>query len=359
MSIRFSDRAVVRWGIIGCGDVTEVKSGPGFQKARGSQLVAVMRRTRDLAQDYARRHGVPRWYDDARALVNDAEVDAIYVATPPNAHLEGVQLAAAAGKPVYVEKPMARHTAECDAMLASCRAAQQPLFVAYYRRALPRFLKVRELLAAKAVGRLTGFHYRFAAPGGGGTGVITHGGPPQPQWRTRVPVSGGGLLLDLGSHALDLLDFFGGPLQQVIGYAERVATPGDVEDVVTMTFRTADNVPGTASWNFASQAREDLLEFSGPEGRISLSVFGHEPVRLETARGVEHFEFTPPPHIAQPLIQTVVDDLLGRGTCPSSGESARRTNVVMDQLLDTYYGGRIDAFWTRPQTWPGRNRFPA
>lgn len=349
-------RDSIRWGIIGCGDVCEVKSGPGFQKARGSQLVAVMRRNAALAADYARRHGVPRHYSDARALVADPEVDAVYVATPPGAHLEGVQLAAAARKPVYVEKPMARHTPECDAMIAACAAAQQKLFVAYYRRALPRFLKVRELLASGVLGTFTALHYRFSSPGHAGTGAVAHGGPAQPSWRTDAPTSGGGLLLDLGSHALDLLDFFGGALQHVNGHATRLATSGDVEDAVAMTFLTADGVPGTAAWNFASFVKEDVLELAGTRGRVSLSVFGHEPVRLETASGVEHFAFDPPPHIAQPLIQTVVDDLLGRGTCLSTGESARRTQLVMDHVLDAYYGGRRDAFWTRPETWPGSKR---
>src|SRR5438034_10014477 len=105
----FKDRSLIRWGMIGCGDVTEIKSGPGFQKAHGSKLVAVMRRNGALAADYAKRHGVPRWYDDAKALVNDPEVDVVYVATPPGAHVEGALLAAAAGKPAYVEKPMARN----------------------------------------------------------------------------------------------------------------------------------------------------------------------------------------------------------------------------------------------------------
>src|SRR5688500_5443867 len=142
----------IRWGIIGCGDVTEVKSGPGFQKADHSALVAVMRRTGTLAEDYARRHGVPRWYDDARALVADPEVDAVYVATPPSTHLEYALLAARAGKPVYVEKPMARDHAECVAMVEGCRAAGVPLFVAYYRRSLARFLKIKELVDAGAIG---------------------------------------------------------------------------------------------------------------------------------------------------------------------------------------------------------------
>lgn len=340
-------RSTIRWGIIGCGDVTEVKSGPALQKARGSQLVAVMRRNGQLAADYAKRHGVPRWYDDVRALVNDREVDAVYVATPPGAHLEGTLLAAAAGKPVYVEKPMARNTRECDAMIAACAAAGQKLFVAYYRRALPRFVKAKELLESGAIGSLTGLSHRFASPGHAGTGVVAHGGPPQPSWRTNVPVSGGGLLLDLGSHALDLLDFFGGALQDVCGHAACIASPGEVEDTVALTFRTSSRVPGTATYNFASHVREDVMELTGAAGRLSFSVFGHEPLRLETARGVAQFEFPAPAHIAQPLIQTVVDDLLGRGRCPSTGETARRTSAVMDRVLAEYYGGREDDFWTR------------
>src|SRR5882757_10269989 len=104
---------LIRWGIIGCGDVTEVKSGPALQRATGSALVAVMRRDRAKAEDYARRHGVARAYDDAAALIADPDVDAVYVATPPSSHAAYTLAAARAGKPVYVEKPMALSHAEC------------------------------------------------------------------------------------------------------------------------------------------------------------------------------------------------------------------------------------------------------
>ena len=341
-------RDVIRWGILGCGDVTEVKSGPGFQKANGSQLVAVMRRNGALAADYAKRHGVPRWYDDARALVNDPEVDAVYVATPPGAHLDGALLVAAAGKPCYMEKPMARHTPEGDAMIAAFAQAKQKLFVAYYRRAMPRFLKALELLHGGALGQLTGINYRLATP------LPANADPTTGAWRIDATNAGGGLLLDVGSHLLDYLDLCLGPLEAVHGQAAKLASPTDVEDAVTMTFRTQAGVPGAASWNFASHAKDDTLEFQGTKGRVSFLFFSGEPLRLETAKGVELFDIPNPPHVAQPLIQTVVDDLLGRGTCPSTGESARRTQLVMDRVLTDYYGGREDAFWTRPQTWPKR-----
>ena len=338
-------RTTIRWGILGCGDVTEVKSGPGFKLTPGSELVAVMRRNGALAADYARRHGVPRWYDDAKKLVDDPEVDAVYVATPPGAHLDGALLAAAAGKPCYVEKPMARRTTECDAMIAAFTRAGQKLFVAYYRRALPRFLKVRELLEGGAIGRLTTINYRMAA---------APAAMNPPPWRLDAKHSGGGLLLDVGSHVLVFLDFCLGPLEGVHGQAARLGADTGGEDVVAMTFRTADGALGAATWNFASFAREDVLEFSGIGGRLTLNFFSADPVRLETANGIEHLDFPYPPHVAQPLIQTVVADLLGRGTCPSTADSARRTTVVLDRVLNDFYRGREDAFWTRPESWEAR-----
>src|SRR5689334_14273937 len=179
----------IRWGIIGCGDVTEVKSGPALQKARGSSLVAVMRRTGDLARDYAARHGVPRWYDDADALINDPEVDAVYVATPPSSHMDYVLRTAQAGKPVYVEKPMAREFSECRAMIEACRSANVPLFVAYYRRALPRFLKIKELIDSGTIGEVRSVIVTLLRPPQGNKVPRA----PLP-WRVPPGDAGGGLV---------------------------------------------------------------------------------------------------------------------------------------------------------------------
>ncbi len=340
LSPQFQGRSVVRWGIIGCGDVTEVKSGPGFRKAGGSQLVAVMRRNGALAADYAKRHGVPRWYDDAAKLLADPAVDAVCVATPPDTHCHYALLAAAAGKPAYVEKPMARHVAECDRMIEAFTKAGQKLFIAHYRRSLPRWKKVLQHVRDGALGRLTGVTYRLTMP--------KHLDPPA--WRTDVAQAGSGHFLDLGTHVLDLIDYIAGPLDEVRGVAANLGSDYPAEDSVAFSFR-AGGVPGVMSCNFAGLGREDLLSFTGTKGEIRLSVFGGEPVRCETASGVEHWDIPHPPHIAQPMIQDCVDDLLGRGTCPSTGDTARRTSQVMDTVLDAYYGGRGDEFWLRPERW--------
>jgi predicted dehydrogenase len=332
----------IRWGIIGCGDVCEKKSGPGFRLARDSALVAVMRRDGAKAADYAKRHGVPRWYDDAEKLIRDPEVDAVYVATPPGSHLEYAQRVAAAGKPCYVEKPMARSDGECQTMIETFARAKLPLFVAYYRRALPRFVKTKELIDGGAIGRITGCRYRMSR---------LYRPDPGSQWRTNAEQSGGGIFLDVGSHVLDLLDFLLGEFVEFDGSASTTGATA-VEDVVSLHFRTSRGIVGSASWNFATSVMEEQLEIDGTEGRLSMEVLGYTPLLL-TRAGEESqtIELPDPPHIQQPLIQSVADELLGRGKCPSTGASAARTSRVMDAALSRFYGGRDDQFWTRRETW--------
>ncbi|MGB5368066.1 MAG: Gfo/Idh/MocA family oxidoreductase [Polyangiales bacterium] len=338
----------IRWGIIGCGDVTEVKSGPAFRGADGSELVAVMRRSADAARDYAARHAVPRWYDDADALIHDEEVDAVYIATPPGAHLAHALRVAAAGKPCYVEKPMARNHPECRKMVEAFASCGVPLFVAHYRRALPRFLKAKELIDEGRIGRVTGVTYHYASPSHEGLDAADL------PWRLIAEQAGGGLFMDLGPHTLDILDFILGPLGDVRGTAANVASAHEVEDSVAMNFATPGGAIGAATWHFASQSREDWMSIIGTGGRVGLSTFGNEPVELHTSSGSETFDLPNRQPIQQPLIQTIVDELLGRGQCPSTGESGARTAAVMDAVLDDYYGGRDDRFWRRPTTWPGR-----
>ena len=319
----------IRWGIIGCGDVTEVKSGPAFQKADGSALVAVMRRNAALAEDYARRHGVPRWYADAQALIDDPGVDAIYVATPPSTHKHYTLLAAQAGKPVYVEKPMALNHAECQEMIATCQAASVPLFVAYYRRALPRFVKIKKLLEEGAIGAVRFVNivlYQPTRP--------AELDPATLPWRVQPEIAGGGHFVDLASHTLDFLDYVLGPVRAVQGFAGHQTGLYPAEDVVTGSFVFQSGVQGAGVWCFTAYDAHDSVEIVGERGRISFSTFGaDDPVRLVTADGADELHIPHPPHVQQPLIQTVVDELLGRGRCPSTGDSATRTSWVMDQML--------------------------
>ena len=315
----------VRWGIIGVGNVTERKSGPGFQQADRSELVAVMRRSGDLAADYARRNNVPRWYDDADQLINDPEVDAVYVATPPDSHREYAVRVAQAGKPVYVEKPMARTAVECEDMMSACDEAGVGLFVAYYRRAMPRFAAVKALLDSGRIGDLRSVSIRNERP------------PQEDEgWRVDPQISGGGHFVDLGSHILDLLDWLLGPVTHAAGAATNRGGRYPAEDLVTGVFSFGSGVEGVGVWNYDSFQYQDEIEIIGTTGALRFSCFADEPLRLRTVAGVEQIEAPYPETVQLPLIQTVVDALTGKGESPSSGQSAVRTARVIDGLLSDY-----------------------
>lgn len=337
---------IIRWGILGCGNVCEVKSGPGFQDADGSALTMVMRRTPLMAEDFATRHGVPNWTGDVDMLIEDADVDAVYIATPPGTHCEYALKVCATGKPCYVEKPMARSGAECDTMVKAFADAGVPLFVAYYRRRLPRFVKAKGLVESGQLGDIRSISYRWE-------GVADP--RKHPGWRVDAERAGGGLFLDLGSHTLNILDYILGPLLHANGEARNSAGLYEVEDRVDLRFSLGNGAAGSAAWDFAGREHVDLITITGDKATLSLSTFGNEPVKLEMHDGeTQTFDMPNPKTIQQPLIQAIVDELRGLGSCPSTGVTAARTSHVMDAALHSYYGGRGDAFWSRPGTWPGR-----
>ncbi len=319
----------VRWGIIGVGDVTEKKSGPGFQQAERSELVAVMRRSTDKVKDYAERHGVPKWYDDADKLIHDPDVDAVYIATPPDSHHDYTLQVAAAGKPVYVEKPVARTAEECEAMIAACKDAGVPLFVAYYRRAMPRFVKIKEMLDSGTIGEVRAVEVRLqlsASPSD--VGDIP--------WRVRPEVSGGGYFVDMGSHTLDFLDWMLGPIAKVTGFAANQAGRYPAEDIVSAAFEFESGVQGMGVWCFSGTQEVDSVNLIGSKGSLRFASFDGSPLHLTTGDGEEVIEAPYPETVQQPLIQEVVDALTGQGECSSTGESALRTAKVVDRLLEDY-----------------------
>lgn len=322
----------VKWGIIGCGDVTEKKSGPALQKIKDSELVAVMRRTGELAKDYAERHNVPRWYDQAEDLINDPEVNAVYVATPPSTHKKYTIMAAEAGLPVYVEKPMARNHKEAQKMIKVCQKNNVQLNVAYYRRAMPRFLKIKELFEAGAIGEIRTVNIRLAQ-------LIEEAEKDEANlpWRVLPEIAGGGKFLDLAAHTLDLFDYYFGPIDSASGFAINQGGYYPAEDNVVMSFRFKNDIQGIGSWTFNGYHDLDQNEIIGSGGRLIFSSFNEEPIILENKAGRKEIEFSYPKHVQQPLLEKVVASLLGRGESPSTGKSAARTTEIMEKVIESYY----------------------
>jgi predicted dehydrogenase len=322
----------VKWGIIGVGDVCEVKSAPAMNLIEGSKLVAVMRRNAEKAADFAKRHSVPKWYADADALINDPEVNAIYIATPPDTHAFYTLKVAAAGKPVYVEKPMARNHQECIDMVTACEKAQVPLYVAYYRRELEIYKTVKRLITEGVVGDVRFVDIKVHKPL---QPDIVGASASKDNWRINPEISGGGYFHDLGSHQLDLMDFLFGKITQTYGFASNQAEKYGAEDIVLGSFHFENGIIGQGTWCFNAplSSETELTTIHGSKGQISFTFFSNFHIALNIdGKRKKILKFDMPKHIQQPLIQTIVDDLQGKGKCISTGNSAMRTNWVMEQL---------------------------
>ena len=317
----------IRWGMIGCGSVTELKSGPAFNKVKGSKLVAVMRRDAQKLKDYANRHNVPHFFTDANELIQHPEVDAVYIATPPKYHEDYAIAAMKAGKPVYVEKPMALDLAACMRMDAFSKQTGVKMVIAHYRRALPLFLEVKRLVDTLAIGQITNVRIEMLKKAGGNF-------DPTQNWRLDPAVAGGGYFYDLAPHQLDLVFYFFGKALSYYGSASNQAGLYPAEDTVSGTMLLENGIQFKGDWCFCAPADQDidLFEITGTEGKLSFPVFGHT-ISLAQKGITKLIEFDPPEHNQQNLIGKIVPYFLGTGTNPCSAEEAMQSMRVMESFV--------------------------
>lgn len=318
---------IINWGIIGCGDVTEVKSGPAFNKVPNSKLIAVMRRNADKAKDYAQRHGVEKWYSNADELINDTDVNAIYVATPPLNHEEYAIKAMKAGKPVYIEKPMAINSVAAERIERAAKDTGVKTVIAHYRRQQPLFLKIKELLEQKAIGDVRLVQMKIFQPHQSDMIAQT-----ETNWRIDPSISGGGLFYDLAPHQLDLMHYFFGKAKRISGISFNASGYYNADDTTSGQILFESNVLFNGSWCFTSYERQDHCEIIGSKGKLSFSVFHHNPLILEKDGKQTVIEFDSLQHVQQPMIQKVVEYFLEQTSNPCSASEGVEVMKMMDAI---------------------------
>jgi len=322
----------IKWGIIGCGDVTEIKSGPAFNKVNNSSLVAVMRRDAQKAKDYAQRHHVAKWYSNASDLINDEEVNAVYIATPPAFHEEYALAAFQAGKPVYLEKPMALNFASANKISNAAKENNIKLAIAHYRRGQPLFNKVKQLLDEKVIGDVSVAKIEFYKKPLTKEDLAI----PKIAWRVNNEISGGGLFHDIAPHPLDLMYYFFGEIQHACGFATNQSGLYKADDAVAgnILFKSGVLFSGQWSFNVAKENEKDLCEITGSKGKISFPVFDHQKITVTKNGITDIVPFKPLLHVQEPMIQKVVDYFLDKGTNPCSGEEGAKVIWLMDQFTN-------------------------
>jgi predicted dehydrogenase len=319
----------INWGIIGCGDVTEKKSGPAFSKVSGSSLMGVMRRNAEKAADYAQRHNIANWYSDAGELMNNKSINAIYIATPPASHMDYAIEALSKGFNVYVEKPVTRNADEARQIAAAVKQhPEQKLTVAHYRRAVPMFLKVKELLESKLIGEVRTVQIRMwqsRKPA-----LIAK---VEENWRVQPELSGGGYFHDLAPHQLDLMLYYFGEPEYYSGFSLNQSgnTPADDHVCGQILFKNQVVVNGSWCFNVADNQTTDTCEIIGTKGRITFPFFG-DHISWKTEDDEQTLTFIHPQHIQQPMIEKIVAYFNDEGPNPCSIDEA----IILMDIMDAF-----------------------
>ncbi len=321
----------INWGIIGCGDVTEIKSGPAFNKVPNSALVAVMRRNAEKAADYAKRHNVPRWYNDAGQLINDPEVNAVYIATPPSSHEAYTIAAINAGKPVYVEKPMALNYTEAKNMANAAAGKNIKLVVAHYRREWPLFKKLKQLLDDKAIGEISHVRLELFKTAFSKEELAEE----KNAWRVDPSISGGGRFHDLAPHQLDIMYHLFGPAKKITGITTNQFGSYEADDMVAGNILFENGITFSGAWSFKapSDNETDHCEIIGSTGKISFSFFSGNSIELTVNNKTTTLSFDNLQHVQQPMIERIVQYFLNTAPNPCNGEEGAEVMRWMGEFV--------------------------
>lgn len=311
-----------------------MKSGPAFNEVEGSHVEAVYSRSKDKVRSYAERHHIKKWYTDAQQLIDDPEVNAIYIATPPSSHATYAIMAMKAGKPAYIEKPLAASYEDCARINRISKQTGVPSFVAYYRRYLPYFQKVKSILDSGTIGTVTNVQVRFSVPPRDLDYNSSHNLP----WRLQPDIAGGGYFYDLAPHQLDLLQEYFGVITRAHGYCANRAHLYSAEDTISACFLFENGLPGSGSWCFVGHqsAKEDRIDVVGEQGSLSFSVYNYDPIQLITSDGIRNITVPNPSYVQLPIIKAVIENLQGIGDCTCTSVSATPVNWVMDRILGKF-----------------------
>ena len=313
---------IIRWGIIGCGDVVRRKSGGAFNIPGKSRLAGIfVRHDTETVHEFAASLGAEFVTTELGELLSC--VDAVYIATPPSSHYEYASRAVEKGKHVLVEKPVAASAGQCTALLAEATLYGARVFPAFYRRALSPYTKIKAWLDAGRIGQvrqvLIDQRKRYPAA------------ENDIPWRLRPEISGGGLFEDIGVHTLDILDYLFGPGEVVDSiYVNQMAhyLPADTVAVLA----SYGDVRAVGNWHLDSIAEKDEIEILGSAGSIRFSMLTDRPAILETAQGREEAPATEEKWLHAPLVENICDALLSGAEAVSCEGNAQRISLLVEKI---------------------------
>ena len=313
------------WGLIGTGDIVNKRVGPALRDLDSCHLHAVARSRSDLAESSARELGASKGYSTWQQLIHDPDIEAVYIATPVYLHAEMTMAAAAAGKHVLCEKPMAMNPSECDKMIEECKKYNVKLGIAYYRHFYPVLNRVKTVIASGAIGeivymQMNAFDYFDPEPA-------------HPRyWLLQREKSGGGPMFDFGCHRIEMFLNLLGRVKTVKGFCSNVLFSREVEDTATALFYFDSGTHGVLSITHAAAEPQDTVAVFGSKGSMFVPVLNNGTITFKTSKG-EFIENHPPPaNFHQPLIEDFVHAVIEDREPKVNGATGREVNRLLMEI---------------------------
>jgi predicted dehydrogenase len=314
-----------RWGLIGAGDIASRRVAPAIRDSPSCALLAVARARAELADGFARSFGASRPYARWQELVRDPDLDGVYIATPVYLHAEQTIEAAEAGRHVLCEKPMAMNVAECERMMAACRASGVRLGIAYYRRFYPVVARIKQVIGAGEIGDPVLVQINAFEP--------FDPGPGHPRyWLLQKAQSGGGPMFDFGCHRLEVLINIFGPVHRATGALANVRYRREVEDTAVALLQLANGACATIAVTHAAQASRDSVDIYGTNGSLHVANLNAGDLRIVGAGGERREAHPPADNLHRPLIDDFVDAVASGREPGVTGETGRAVAQLEDQI---------------------------
>lgn len=317
----------INWGMIGCGQVTEVKSGPGLYKSLNSKLYGLYNRNYDKAVDYANRHPVQNVFENLDEMLSDENIDIVYIATPPSSHKEFALKCIKYGKIPYIEKPIANTYEEALEIEKAALDANLPVYVAFYRRGAEKFIEIKKLLESGVIGNVR--HISIIQNQPVQLDELDSNSLP---WRVKKEISGGGKFLDMAVHVFDILQFMFGKLKNIDADLKNLGGYYDVDDMVTAKFEFENGVVGSGSWCYVADSNLDRVEIFGDKGHMTFSGLGLDSFILRIGDVEKLYNFEVPENVSMPYQQSIVNELLGMSKSNADFSHALNISKLTDEI---------------------------
>ena len=317
----------LRWGLIGCGDISRKRVAPAIKDLDQCELVAVARANYTKAESFTKEFSAKRWYKEWQDLINDDEIDAVYLATPVYLHAEQTIAAAKAGKHVLCEKPMALNAKYCERMIETCKEHNVTLGVAYYRHFYPVINRVKEIISSGEIGEPTvveiqAFEWFDRKPG-------------EPRyWLLEKEKSGGGPMMDFGCHRIEVLQHLFGKVKEIQSQLFNIHFNREVEDTAYVSLLFENNTQAIIRVTHAAYEARDTLDIFGTKGSIHIPVLNGGAITIKTEKDERTENHPPNKNVHQPLIEDFTNAVLENRTPVVNGYVGREVNLILDDIYN-------------------------